>query len=68
MPRYLRAGEESGANELLNGLAESMVNPEALMEGKLTAVDSNRGYAVSKPPKGRCENFSLDMMLYVSHA
>jgi len=30
--------EESEANELLNGLAESIVNPEALMEGELTAA------------------------------
>jgi len=28
--------EESEANELLNGLAESIVNPEALMESELT--------------------------------
>ena len=56
MPRYLRAGEDSGANERLNGLAESIVNPEASMEGELTAADGNRGYAVSRPPKGRYEN------------
>jgi len=43
MQRYLRAGEESGANEPLNGLAESIVSPEALMEGELTAADGNRG-------------------------
>jgi ferritin-like metal-binding protein YciE len=30
--------EESEANELLNGLAESVVNPEALMESELTAA------------------------------
>jgi ferritin-like metal-binding protein YciE len=30
--------EESEANELLNGLAESIVNPEALMESELTGV------------------------------
>jgi ferritin-like metal-binding protein YciE len=30
--------EESEANELLNGLAETIVNPEALMEGELTAA------------------------------
>jgi ferritin-like metal-binding protein YciE len=30
--------EESEANELLNGLAESIVNPEALMESELTAA------------------------------
>ena len=30
--------EESEANELLNGLAESTVNPEALMESELTAA------------------------------
>ena len=31
--------EESEANELLNGLAESIVNPEALMESELIGVD-----------------------------
>src|SRR5437773_11000655 len=31
--------EESEANELLNGLAESIVNPEALMESELTGAD-----------------------------
>ena len=31
--------EESEANELLNGLAESIVNPEALMESELAGVD-----------------------------
>src|SRR5216110_2188479 len=31
--------EESEANELLNGLAESIVNPEAVMESELTGVD-----------------------------
>ncbi len=31
--------EESEANELLNGLAESIVNPEALVESALTGVD-----------------------------
>src|SRR5206468_11890859 len=30
--------EESEANELLNGLAESIVNPEALMESELTGA------------------------------
>ena len=30
--------EESEANELLNGLAESVVNPEALMESELTGA------------------------------
>ena len=30
--------EESEANELLNGLAESIVNPEALIESELTGV------------------------------
>jgi len=30
--------EETDANELLNGLAENIVNPEALMEGELTAA------------------------------
>ena len=30
--------EESEANELLNGLAESVINPEALMENELTAA------------------------------
>jgi ferritin-like metal-binding protein YciE len=30
--------EESEANELLNGLAESIVNPEALMESELTGT------------------------------
>jgi len=30
--------EESEANELLNGLAEGIVNPEALIESELTGV------------------------------
>jgi ferritin-like metal-binding protein YciE len=34
--------EESEANELLNGLAESIVNPEALIETQLAATGSNR--------------------------
>jgi ferritin-like metal-binding protein YciE len=33
--------EESEANELLNGLAESIVNPEALMESELSGVGRN---------------------------
>src|SRR5437868_15314872 len=31
--------EESEANELLNGLGGSIVNPEALMESELTGAD-----------------------------
>src|SRR5438094_3298161 len=31
--------EESEANELLNGLAGSIVNPETLMESELTGAD-----------------------------
>lgn len=34
--------EESEANELLNELAETAVNPEALVDGGLTASDSRR--------------------------
>jgi ferritin-like metal-binding protein YciE len=34
--------EESEANELLNGLAEGIVNPEALIETEVAAVGSNR--------------------------
>ena len=34
--------EESEANELLNNLAEDIVNPEALMEPELAGASSNR--------------------------
>jgi len=34
--------EESEANELLNNLAEDVVNPEALMEPELAGASSNR--------------------------
>jgi ferritin-like metal-binding protein YciE len=34
--------EESEANELLNNLAEEIVNPEALMEPELAGASSNR--------------------------
>ena len=34
--------EESETNEILNKLAESVVNPEALMETELAEADSNR--------------------------
>jgi ferritin-like metal-binding protein YciE len=34
--------EEAETNEVLNRLAESIVNPEALMESKLAGADSNR--------------------------
>lgn len=34
--------EESEANEVLNNLAETVVNPEALMETQLADSDSNR--------------------------
>jgi hypothetical protein len=34
--------EESEANELLNKLAEDIVNPEALMEPELTSASSSR--------------------------
>ena len=34
--------EESETNELLNRLAESVVNPEALMDGELAVTCSNR--------------------------
>ncbi len=34
--------EESETNEILNKLAESVVNPEALMETKLAGASSNR--------------------------
>jgi ferritin-like metal-binding protein YciE len=34
--------EESEANELLNKLAEDIVNPEALMEPELVATSSAR--------------------------
>ena len=34
--------EESEANELLNGLAETTVNPEALMESELTGAGGRR--------------------------
>lgn len=34
--------EESDANELLNKLAEDIVNPEALMEPELASASSNR--------------------------
>jgi ferritin-like metal-binding protein YciE len=33
--------EESDANKLLNGLAEGIVNPEALMESEFTGAGSN---------------------------
>jgi ferritin-like metal-binding protein YciE len=34
--------EESETNEILNGLAESIVNPEALIEAELAGAGSNR--------------------------
>jgi ferritin-like metal-binding protein YciE len=34
--------EESETNEILNKLAESVVNPEALMETELAGAGSNR--------------------------
>jgi ferritin-like metal-binding protein YciE len=34
--------EESETNEILNKLAENVVNPEALMETELATADSNR--------------------------
>jgi ferritin-like metal-binding protein YciE len=34
--------EESETNEILNGLAESIVNPEALSETQLAAASANR--------------------------
>jgi ferritin-like metal-binding protein YciE len=34
--------EESETNEILNGLAESIVNPEAVIETQLTAAGANR--------------------------
>ena len=34
--------EESETNEILNGLAESIVNPEAVSETELAQASSNR--------------------------
>ena len=48
--------EESEANELLNGLAESIVNPEALMEGELTAAGKSSLSQCNWPPPA---SFSL---------
>jgi hypothetical protein len=55
MQRYLRAAEESGMNEPLKGLAES-IETRSFDGRELTAADGNRRYAAPRSPKGRYEN------------